>query len=218
MTHYTHTPVPTPFTDSTPLLLPARLERDVIVPQPGSVRLGSDTLSGDQARQAAEQAARDDLIRRMGIPITADTFFDDLATEMATQTGFLYGMVNLFLAEQTFVGLHNPPADSGHLIVGRTMSREHGWCPEVVKRKKALPLPNVHASPRFSGNHVVDAVGIEAYFGAPLLHQESGIVLGTVCVIDPDRRPLSDARRLRDVVLSGSDTAMRSIAAGVPTH
>ncbi|WP_405878570.1 MULTISPECIES: ATP/GTP-binding protein [unclassified Streptomyces] len=218
MTHHTHTPLPPTFTGPNPHLLPARADRDVIVPPPGAVRLGSGTVTGDQAQEFAEQTARGDLIQRLHVPTGPHTFFDGLAAEMATATGFLYGMVSLFLAEQTFVGLHNPPPDSGHLIVGRTMSRDHGWCPEVVKRKKALPLPNVHASPRFSGNHVVDAVGIQSYFGAPLLHAETGIVLGTVCVIDPDTRPLSDARRLRDVVLATSDTVMKAITAGASTY
>lgn len=123
------------------------------------------------------------LLHRLGVPTTADEDFDDLARDMATQAGFLYGVVNLFLEQQTFVGLHQPPADSGFVIVDRTMSRDHGWCPEVMARRKALPLHDVHASPRFSGNTVVDAVGILSYVGAPLIH-DSGTVLGKVrCMI-----------------------------------
>ncbi|MFD5469611.1 GAF domain-containing protein [Streptomyces sp. NPDC127105] len=181
----------------------------MIVSAPGANSLGSDMVSGKQAQTMAEEAARVAMIRRLGIPTEASEFFDEFATHMAEATGFLYGMVNLFLAEQTFIGLHNPPAGSGHLVVGRTMSRDHGWCPEVVQRRKALPLHNVHASPRFSGNHVVDAVGIQAYFGAPLIHED--IAVGTVCVIDPDPRPLSDARRLRDIVVDSGGAVMRAV-------
>ncbi|WP_443043458.1 GAF domain-containing protein [Streptomyces sp. GF20] len=135
---------------------------------------------------------------------------DELARGMASEAGFLYGFVNLFLESQTFVGLHQPPADSGHVIVGRTMSRDHGWCPEVMSRRKALPLADVHASPRFSSNEVADSVGIRSYFGAPLIH-ESGVVLGTVCVIDPEPRPLADAERIRDVTLSTTAQVMEHI-------
>lgn len=156
-------------------------------------------------------AERYELITRLGLPTQAHPDCDTFARTMTEQTGLLYGFVNLFLAEQTFVGLHQPPAGSGHVIVGRTMSVDHGWCPEVVDRKKALPLPDVHASPRFAGNHVVDAVGIRAYFGAPLIH-DSGTVLGTVCVIDPDKRSLSDARRLRDIVIETGREVMDHIA------
>jgi hypothetical protein len=161
----------------------------------------SAAVAGPQAQQATELAQRYELLERLGVSTAASSDFDELARDMAEQAGFLYGFVNLFLEEQTFVGLHQPPADSGYVIVGRTMSHDHGWCPEVVARKKALPLHDVHASPRFSGNHVVDAVGIRSYFGAPLIH-DSGTVLGTVCVIDPEKRPLSEARRLRDIVIS----------------
>ncbi|MET8571916.1 GAF domain-containing protein [Streptomyces sp. NPDC004783] len=164
-----------------------------------------------QAQQAQELARRYELLERLGVPTVASEGFDELARDMAVRAGFLYGFVNLFLEEQTFVGLHQPPADSGYVIVGRTMSRDHGWCPEVVTRKKALPLHDVHASPRFSGNHVVDAVGIRSYFGAPLIH-DSGTVLGTVCVIDPEKRPLNDARRLRDIVINAGAQVMDHIA------
>ncbi|MGW3867343.1 GAF domain-containing protein [Streptomyces sp. NPDC005047] len=167
--------------------------------------------AGPRAQQAPELAQRYELLQRLGVSHTANEDFDDLSHDMATQAGFLYGFVNLFLEEQTFVGLHQPPADSGFVIVGRTMSRDHGWCPEVMARRKALPLHDVHASPRFSGNAVVDAVGIRSYFGAPLIHA-SGTVLGTVCVIDPEKRPLAEARRLRDIVINASVQVMDHIS------
>ncbi|MET8714783.1 GAF domain-containing protein [Streptomyces sp. NPDC004735] len=168
-------------------------------------------ITGPQAQQATELAQRYELLKRLGVSTAASADFDELARDMAEKAGFLYAFVNLFLEEQTFVGLHQPPADSGYVIVGRTMSHDHGWCPEVVARKKALPLHDVHASPRFSGNHVVDAVGIRSYFGAPLIH-ECGTVLGTVCVIDPEKRPLSEARRLRDIVITAGTQVMDHIA------
>ncbi|MCM2515812.1 GAF domain-containing protein [Streptomyces griseoincarnatus] len=165
----------------------------------------------NQPTQHAELAQRYELLERLGVPTVPSEDFDDLARDMAERAGFLYGFVNFFLEEQTFVGLHQPPADSGYVIVGRTMSRDHGWCPEVMARKKALPLHDVHASPRFSGNAVVDAVGIRSYFGAPLIH-DSGTVLGTVCVIDPEKRPLAEARRLRDIVINAGVQVMDHIA------
>ncbi|MFC3352106.1 GAF domain-containing protein [Streptomyces echinoruber] len=186
---------------------------DAISPPPALIPPSPGAAGGETARELAELTARIDLVRRLGLPVGPDPAFDELATRMAVSAGFLYGMVNLFLAEQTFVGLHNPPRDSGHPIVGRTMSRRHGWCPEVVKRRRALPLHNVHASHRFSGNQVVDAVGIHSYFGAPLIHADSGIVLGTVCIIDPEPRPLEDARRLRDIVTATSSQVMDAIGA-----
>ncbi|WP_443051732.1 GAF domain-containing protein [Streptomyces sp. NBC_00304] len=172
---------------------------------------GGAVVTAPQAQQASELAERYALLERLGLSTAASEDFDELARDMAEKAGFLYGFVNLFLEEQTFVGLHQPPTDSGYMIVGRTMSLDHGWCPEVVARKKALPLHDVHASPRFSGNHVVDAVGIRSYFGAPLIH-ESGKVLGTACVIDPEKRPLSDARRIRDITINGGAQVMDGIA------
>ncbi|MCX4761925.1 GAF domain-containing protein [Streptomyces sp. NBC_01275] len=125
---------------------------------------------------------------------------DDIATDMAERTGFLYGMVNAFSDEQTFLGLHNPPRDAGYPIVGRSMNRGHGYCPEVVQRKRGLPLPDVAASPRFQSNHVVDAIGIQSYFGSPIIDEATGLVLLTVCVIDPEPRTLQDAARVQTIV------------------
>ncbi|MEU6405469.1 GAF domain-containing protein [Streptomyces sp. NPDC046985] len=207
MSYQPHDPYLPPQTEPATRSLPRRDLRHLVR---GLSVSASAPVTGPQAQQASELARRRELLQRLGVPVAADGDFDELARDMAAQAGFLYGFVNFFLERQTFVGLHQPAADSGHVIVGRTMSRDHGWCPEVMARRKALPLHDVHASPRFSGNHVVDAVGIRSYFGAPLIH-DSGAVLGTVCVIDPEPRPLSQARRLRDVVIGAGAQVMDHI-------
>ncbi|AWK11679.1 GAF domain-containing protein [Streptomyces capillispiralis] len=208
MSQHPRDPYRTPQTAPPARSLPRRDMRDTT---PGPFTPPGTALTSQRPQQSLELAQRYELLNRLGVPPVANEDFDELARDMATQAGFLYGFVNLFLEEQTFVGLHQPPADSGFVIVGRTMSRDHGWCPEVMARRKALPLHDVHASPRFSGNAVVDAVGIRSYFGAPLIH-DSGTVLGTVCVIDPEKRPLSEARRLRDIVINASAQVMDHIA------
>ncbi|MFD0427524.1 GAF domain-containing protein [Streptomyces zhihengii] len=72
------------------------------------------------------------------------------------------------------------------------MPLDHGFCPEVVDRRKALVLPDVFSSPRFAGNTVVDLIGIRTYAGAPLVHGDT--VLGTVCFVGPVERDLSTGR------------------------
>jgi GAF domain-containing protein len=117
-------------------------------------------------------------------------------------------MVN-FLDEngQFFVGLHRPerdvldvdtpapgePAthdgrDGTRRELGRHLARDHGFCPHVVARRKALVLDDVCDYPRFAGNAVVDEFGIRSYLGAPLI-DGTGMVLGTVCVVDIEPRP-----------------------------
>jgi hypothetical protein len=212
-------------TDHSPTAQAPALTRRVrdlrpVTTRKGAAASGSDThpsqelISPARAQELAEQQARDELIQRLGLPTRPNDLMDQFADHLAETTGMLYGFVNLFLGEQTFIGLHNPPAGSGHLILGRTMNRQHGWCPAVVKRRMGLPLPDVHASPRFSGNFVVDAVGIRSYFGAPLIHAESGITLGTVCTIDPEARPRTDARRLLDIVKDTGTEVLHALTSG----
>ncbi|AJE87499.1 hypothetical protein SLNWT_7123 [Streptomyces albus] len=175
----------------------------------GLVVPGGAAVPGPQPQphQDAELALRYELLEHLGISTSGSPEFDELARALCERTGFLYGFVNVFLEQQTLIGLHQPPANSGHVTIGRTMSRDHGWCPHVVTRRKAFPLHDVHASPRFSANPVVYQVRIRSYFGAPLIHV-SGVVLGTVGVIDPEPRPLDQARKLRDLVIAGAHQAM----------
>ncbi|MGP4029692.1 GAF domain-containing protein [Actinomadura sp. 3N407] len=149
----------------------------------------------DRATQDATIRQRAGLLTGLGLAGLGqdeefDAFAADLSAAFATELGDvaegLYAMVNFISDEQVFAGLHNPP---GKPPVGRTMSREHGFCPAVADRGRSLVLADVLAAPRFAGNHVVDAIGIRTYAGTPLVDQDSGIVFGTLCVIGTHRMP-----------------------------
>ncbi len=134
-------------------------------------------------------------LRELGIGDHPDPEFDALAQELCDMTGAPYAMVNFIDQDrQFFAGLAAPPADAGSQAlvdveptpeVGREMDRDHGYCPHVVVRGKALVLGDVCDYPRFAGNPVVDKIGIRSYLGAPLI-DDDGNTLGTVCVVDTE--------------------------------
>ncbi|MEU5000030.1 GAF domain-containing protein [Streptomyces sp. NPDC021622] len=138
-------------------------------------------------------------LRRLGIGLHPDRAFDAFADRLAEVTAAPYSMVN-FIDEnrQFFAGLHTPDstgsgseltaAAAGEGAVCRYMARDHGYCPHVVVRRKALVLEDVCDYPRFAGNPVVDEIGIRSYLGAPLIDR-TGVALGTVCVVDVEPRP-----------------------------
>ncbi|WP_435799008.1 GAF domain-containing protein [Streptomyces avermitilis] len=174
------------------------------------------TFTDDPANELSEMATRLTRFNELGIDMQGQEVLDDIATDMAERAGFLYGMVNAFSTEQTFLGLRNPPREAGFPIVGRAMSRSHGYCPEVVQRKRGLPLPDVAASPRFQSNHVVDAIGIQSYFGSPIIDTVTGLALLTVCVIDPEPRTLADATRLQTIVRDAARAAADVLKISTP--
>jgi GAF domain-containing protein len=153
----------------------------------------------------SQAPARTERLRRLGLWEHPDPALDAFADRLAERTRAPYAMVN-FLDEhrQFFAGLHRPardvlnvdtpvpadPADgeSPRPELGRYLARDHGFCPHVVVRRKALVLEDVCEYPRFAGNPVVDEFGIRSYLGAPLM-DGTGMVLGTVCVVDVEPRP-----------------------------
>ena len=142
------------------------------------------------------------LLRRLDLGQRSEAVFDLFADRLAEMTEAPYAMVN-FIDEnrQFFAGLHTPDGDHRGGELGavaaesaeggpaRYMARDHGYCPHVVVRRKALVLEDVCDYPRFAGNPVVDEIGIRSYLGAPLLDDRSGLALGTVCVVDTEPRP-----------------------------
>ncbi|MFH8799145.1 GAF domain-containing protein [Streptomyces sp. NPDC017936] len=132
--------------------------------------------------------ARTRRLRRLGLGDRPEPVLDAFADRLAELTGAPYAMVNFIGEErQFFAGLHAPRGDAavrgGKPELGRRLTRDYGYCPHVVVRRKALVLEDVRDYPRFAGNPVVDEYGIRSYLGAPLL-DTSGTALGTVCVAD----------------------------------
>jgi GAF domain-containing protein len=139
------------------------------------------------AEGAAERAARH---RELGLASVPDEQFDAFAKQIVERTGALAAMVNLVGDQRMyFAGVAaradlEPGDPVFHGDPGREMALDHGFCPHVVARRKALVLDDVYAYPRFAGNPVVDEIGVRAYLGAPLI-DDDGTVLGTVCAVDP---------------------------------
>ncbi|MFF4702727.1 GAF domain-containing protein [Streptomyces sp. NPDC001288] len=135
---------------------------------------------------------------QLGLGDRRDPDLDAYADRLAEVTGAPYAMVN-FVGEnrQFFAGLHLPAVpptvvvvrpDGTTPVLGRELGRDHGFCPHVVVRRKALVLEDVSDYPRFAGNPVVDEFGVRSYLGAPLI-DSTGTALGTVCVLDVAPRP-----------------------------
>ncbi|MDW4910662.1 GAF domain-containing protein [Streptomyces sp. ADMS] len=153
-----------------------------------------------------EAPARTLRLRGLGLGERPEPALDAFADRLAELVGTPYAMVNFIGEErQFFAGLHVPgeagtdtrdeagaDSDEEKPCVGRQLPRDHGFCPHVVVRRKALVLEDVRDYPRFAGNPVVDEFGIRSYLGAPLI-DSTGMALGTVCAADLGPRPWGKA-------------------------
>jgi GAF domain-containing protein len=163
-------------------------------------------------RDGPERARR---LGQLGLGGRAEPFLDEFAQRLALTVDAPYGMVN-FIDEnrQFFAGLHTPAgthrgrdlitaaaaaSDGG---AGRILARDHGYCPYVIARRKALVLEDVCDYPRFAGNPVVDGIGVRSYLGAPLIDR-TGIALGTVCAVDTEPSPWGRAGLEKIKALAG---------------
>ncbi|QKV96104.1 GAF domain-containing protein [Streptomyces sp. NA02950] len=148
-----------------------------------------------------EAEARTRRLRELGIEDRVVPEYDEFARELAQRVGGCYAGVNFFVDvnRQYFAGLYSAASDTTvnlesplleDPVPGRVMPRDFdiGFCPHVVRRRKALALEDVRDYPRFAGNHVVDAIGIHSYLGAPLI-DSTGMALGTICVVNQDPHP-----------------------------
>lgn len=141
-----------------------------------------------------QRLARLAQLAQLGVGDRPDPEFDQFAARLANAANAPYAMVN-FVGdeEQYFAGLYGPSSakadaleaasSASRATPGRTMSREHGYCPHVVVRRKALVLDDVCSYPRFAVNPVVNSIGVRAYMGAPLIDR-TGTAIGTICVVN----------------------------------
>ncbi|MFF4791236.1 GAF domain-containing protein [Streptomyces sp. NPDC001276] len=163
--------------------------------------------------------ARTERLRRLGLGERPEPALDAYADRLAAFTRAPYAMVNFLDVEgQFFAGLHRPErdvltvdtgadSDGSRRELGRRLPRDHGFCPHVVVRRKALVLEDVSDYPRFAGNPIVDEFGIRSYLGAPLI-DSTQMVLGTVCVLDVEPRPWG-REGLRTIKAAAAELAPR---------
>lgn len=134
-----------------------------------------------------------------------DPEFDDFATELGQTADVPVAMVNLFHSGvQYFAGLY--VHKSADLYVDRTMSREHGYCPETMTRERPLVLWDVCAHPRFAGNAVVDEIGIRTYAGTRFIDPDTGLPLGTLCLVGTEPRDLAWGKAALNLIKDQSST------------
>ncbi|WP_225850126.1 GAF domain-containing protein [Streptomyces sp. HPF1205] len=150
------------------------------------------------------------LLHDLGLDAEAVPELDAIARTLGEQAGQPWAMINFITDRQRFAGLYVAP---GAPIVERSMAREHGYCPDVLHRPVALILPDVCSHPRFQSNEVVDALGVRTYSGAPLIHNETGITLGTVCFIGPKALPQNTGQASRALINATRDQVMNTIRA-----
>ncbi|MEV0785666.1 GAF domain-containing protein [Streptomyces sp. NPDC050423] len=150
----------------------------------------------------SDAPVRTQRLRSLGLGERSDASFDNFdafADRVAEVTEVPFSIVNFIDGNRQFyAGLHTPAgtrkgADLGATAAGsgrsgRYVALDHGYCPHVVVRRRALVLEDVCDYPRFAGNPVVDDIGIRSYLGAPLIDR-TGIALGAVCAVDTVPRP-----------------------------
>lgn len=129
-------------------------------------------------------------------------------------------MVNFINDErQMFRGMYVPPtspddkanADGRGIVfdlsdIAREAPNNYGFCPHVVAQGSQLALDDVFDYPRFRGNPLVNDMGVRSYLGTPL-RDNTGMILGTVCVADMvartwDRKLKEGMQELTETLLS----------------
>jgi hypothetical protein len=165
-----------------------------------------ESLSSEHDRLAGEQ--RTLRLRILGLnAVEAEATFDRIARLAASFTHAPLAMVNFINDErQMFRGMYVPTsspeesADAGGGIpfdlsnLAREAPGDYGFCPHVVAQQTQLALEDVFDYPRFKGNPLVNDLGVRSYLGTPL-RDNTGMILGTVCVAD--FKPRAWDRQLR---------------------
>jgi GAF domain-containing protein len=136
--------------------------------------------------EAPQRVAR---LRDLGIREEPDPEFDEFARVLAQDLDAPFAMVNLIGPKRQYLaGLYPSSRDRGfdpETDPLRSMGCEYGYCTYVVTRRHAMALDEVMDYHLFAGNPVVEAIGVRAYLGAPLILGTG--TLGTICVVDTKR-------------------------------
>jgi hypothetical protein len=166
-----------------------------------------DSLTPDHSAHSAEE--RTHRLQFLGLnSAEAEATFDQVAHIAATLTQSPLALVNFINTDrQMYRGMYVPPRsedraemESGEGVVfdlsdlARENPADTGFCPHVIAQGAQLALDDVFDYPRFKGNPVVNALGVRSYLGTPL-RDHTGMILGTLCVLDTKPRKWDQQRK-----------------------
>lgn len=125
-------------------------------------------------------------LRRSGLLRHESHRLLDRLTRLASSiTGAPVALVSVVDADRQFFtsehGLHEP------WLSLRQTPLSHSVCRTVVDLQDALVVPDMGEDARFTEHDARHDIGVEAYCGVPI-RDPDGLVLGSFCVIDAERR------------------------------
>lgn len=126
-----------------------------------------------------------------------DDLPDEVLQKLVRQTAAAFGvpvaLVSVVLEDRQWFKAH--VGLSGQLLKDRGSPREWAFCHHVVDAEAPLVVPDATRHPYFADNPLVRQGAVRGYAGVPL-KTASGLVLGTLCLVDD--RPLSLGREALD--------------------
>jgi len=175
----------------------AILSLDVCIGQveAGLARQPSPSASGDEpAHQIVDnEHERLEALRRLGLAGRRGPIFDEVSKRVAQAFDAPIALVSLTTDEQQPVPDAAPATDAASM---RQVLHEESICGHVAASDEVVVAEDVSKDPRFTDNPLVLEKGIRFYAGAPL-RLSSGLVVGSLCVIDTEPRQFSDEERRR---------------------
>lgn len=125
-------------------------------------------------------------LKELRLSSTDGTQLDALAAKVAAAFDVPIALVSLVEAdEQCWAGAAGLPPDAE-----RKTARDVSICAHVVAGDGIVVVEDVSRDPRFASNRLLLEKGVRFYAGAPL-RTASGLVLGSLCVVDSKLRKFS---------------------------
>ncbi|MET0742696.1 MAG: GAF domain-containing protein, partial [Microvirga sp.] len=143
---------------------------------------------------ATSEVERIEALRQLGLSSSRDPRLGAAAQRAAQVFDAPIGLVSLI--DESLEPWPGPAGSSPPADAGQQTHREASICGHVAAVEEVLVAEDVALDPRFADNPLILEKGIRFYAGAPL-RTASGMVLGSLCVIDTEPRAFADEDRGR---------------------
>ena len=150
---------------------------------------------------SADEAQRFDIVQALALAgVPGDPAIDTVARAARRLSGCAISLVTLLQAEQA---LH-VACDGAELD---RSPREHAFCSHAIANNRFFEVADLSTDARFADNpHVVGPAGLRHYAAMPI--EIDGVLIGTLCVLDPKPGRLPDDVRSLLVDLAGVVTEL----------